>query len=316
MKPHPELCVKKEILATLSYFDLFSYPLTPIEIIKFLGIDCNVQEIAVPLFELEQEESIFRLDEFYALHNNPGLATRRRNGNLKARQQLVIADRIASFLAGFPFVTGIAVSGSLSKNFADEESDVDFFIITKANRLWLARTFMHLFKKLTFLVGKQHYFCMNYYIDQDMLTIKEKNVYTAIEVATLMPLRGIETFGLFYQQNKWVSSFLPNHNMHITYVKANKDSYLKKIIEFFFNNAAGNYLDSLFMKITAGKWAKKTRLKKLSKSGNVMGMDAGKHYAKPLPANFQIKLLQRYEMKLYALYREFEQKSGTNMLNI
>ncbi|MHA4843582.1 nucleotidyltransferase domain-containing protein [Flavitalea antarctica] len=310
------MCVKKEILATLSYFDLFSYPLTPIEIVKFLSIDCSVQEIALPLLELEQEGSIFKLDDFYALHNNPALATRRKNGNIKARQQLVTADKIASFLAGFPFVSGVAVSGSLSKNFADENSDIDFFIITKSNRLWLARTFMHLFKKLTFLVGKQHYFCMNYYIDHEMLRIKEQNVYTAIEVATLMPLRGIETFGLFFQHNKWVSQYLPNHNMHITYVKANKDSLVKKFIEFFFNNAAGNYLDTLLMKITANKWAEKTRRKKLNKNGNVMGMDAGKHYAKPLPANFQVKLLERYEIRLYALYRQFEEQSGSNILNI
>ena len=310
------MCVKKEILAALSYFDLFNYPLTSIEIIKFLGVDCSVQEITVPLLELEQEESIFKLDEFYSLHNNPCLVTRRRDGNIKARQQLVTADKIASFLAGFPFVTGVAVSGSLSKNFADEESDIDFFIITKSNRLWLARTFMHVFKKLTFLVGKQHYFCMNYYIDHEMLRIKEQNIYTAIEVATLMPLRGIETFGSFFQHNKWVSEFLPNHNMHITYVKASKDSYLKMFIELLFNNRAGNYVDSLFMKITSRKWAEKTRRKKLNKNGNVMGMDAGKHYAKPLPANFQVKLLQRYEMKLYALYMQFEKKPGTNILNI
>jgi predicted nucleotidyltransferase len=309
------LCVKKEILATLSYFDLFSYPLTSIEIVKFLGIGCSVQEISLPLLQLEQEESIYKLEEFYALHNNNALVTRRREGNLKARQQLVTADKIASFLAGFPFVTGVAVSGSLSKNFADENSDIDFFIITKSNRLWLARTFMHIFKKLTFLVGKQDYFCMNYYIDHDMLRIKEQNIYTAIEVATLMPLRGIETFGRFFQENKWVSELLPNHNMHITYVKANRDSFIKKITEFFFNNPAGNYLDSLLMKITSKKWAEKTRRKKLNKNGNIMGMDAYKHYAKPLPANFQFKLLQRYEMKLYALYRQFEEKSEKNILN-
>jgi len=309
------LCVKKEILATLSYFDLFSYPLTSIEIVKFLGIGCSVQEISHPLLELEQEESIFKLDEFYSLQNNPALVTRRKDGNLKARQQLATADKIASFLAGFPFVTGIAVSGSLSKNFADEKSDIDFFIVTKSNRLWLARTFMHIFKKLTFLVGKQDYFCMNYYIDHEMLRIKEQNIYTAIEVATLMPLRGIETFGLFFQHNKWVSEFLPNHNMHITYVKANKDSFIKKVTEFILNNPAGNYLDSLLMKITSKKWGEKTRRRKLNKNGNVMGMDAYKHYAKPLPANFQLKLLQRYEMKLYALYRQFEEKAEKNILN-
>ena len=58
------------------------------------------------------------------------------------------------------------MSGSLSKHFADEKSDIDFFIITSANRLWIARTCMHLFKKVSYIAGKQHWFCMNYYVDE------------------------------------------------------------------------------------------------------------------------------------------------------
>jgi hypothetical protein len=65
------------------------------------------------------------------------------------------------------------------------------FITTAKNRLWIARTLMHGLKKLTFLFNKQHYFCMNYYVDEvQQLQIREKNIYTAIEVATLMPSTG------------------------------------------------------------------------------------------------------------------------------
>jgi predicted nucleotidyltransferase len=44
------------------------------------------------------------------------------------------AKAVAKFLSWFPYIRGIAISGSLSKNFADENSDLDFFIITAANR--------------------------------------------------------------------------------------------------------------------------------------------------------------------------------------
>ena len=60
------------------------------------------------------------------------------------------------------------------------------------------------------------------------------------------------------------------------------------------------------MKITAGRWLKKTHLKKLNSHGIVMGMDTGKHYAKPEPKNFQSKLLARYENKVAQLLREYE----------
>jgi trehalose utilization protein len=155
---------------------------------------------------------------------------------------------------------------------------------------------------------------MNYYIDDEMLTIKEKNIFTAIEIATLMPLRGIDTFRNFFQQNKWANDFLPNHNMYISYVKENRRSLLKNIIEWIFDNKAGNQMDSVFMNITAHKWSAKTKMKKLNRNGVVMSLDAGKHYAKPSPENFQMKLLQRYEMKLYAVYRQFEQRAGSNVV--
>jgi len=87
------------------------------------------------------------LGEFYCLFNNYALAERRKKGNDAAAKLLKKADKAANFIAAFPFVKGVAISGSLSKKFADEDADIDFFIITAANRLWLARTFLHLFLK-------------------------------------------------------------------------------------------------------------------------------------------------------------------------
>ena len=266
------------------------------------------KEIALELAELEACRFIYKVGDFYSLQNNEAIASRRKKGNAKARMMLETAGGIAGFLSRFPFVRGVAVSGSLSKNFADEESDIDFFIITKRNRLWLARTLMHLFKKFTFLIGRQHLFCMNYYIDEDQLEIKEKNIYTAIEVATLIPLRGIESFQHFFTANKWITDYLPKHTMRISYVNRLKDWYLKSVFEFIFDNAAGNVLDSLLMKITALKWSAKTKRRKLNKRGVVMTMDAAKHYAKPKPEAFQQNLLYQYEQKVALIHNRYKRK--------
>ena len=125
-------------------------------------------DISFPLIEqaleiLVNDKTVFRFDDFYTLQNAPALVQRRRAGNLLAVEQMKTAQKAAKLLAAFPFIKGIAVSGSLSKNFADKDSDIDFFIVTAANRLWVARTFMHLYKKFTFLIGRQHWFCMNYF---------------------------------------------------------------------------------------------------------------------------------------------------------
>lgn len=305
------MCVKQDILATLSYFDIFDYPLTQTEIFQFLGKAHPQEEFSDGLYSLVMESWIYKLDEFYLLQDNYALVVRRRQGNARAREMLKTAEKVAGFLSGFPFVRGIAVSGSLSKNFADQDSDIDFFVITAKNRLWLARTFMHFFKKLTFLAKKQHWFCMNYYIDEEMMQIREKNIYTATEVVTLLPLRGIRTFNDFYASNKWSRHYLPNHSLRISYVEEVKKPLLKKILEPLFNNFIGSFLDYCLMKLTASRWGRKTKNRKLNSRSIVMSMDSSKHYAKPDPRNFQEKLLQLYEKKRINLFRSYENKAKT-----
>ncbi|MDB5109059.1 MAG: hypothetical protein JWR67_173 [Mucilaginibacter sp.] len=300
--------IKEKILATLAYFDIFNYPLTSGEIYLFLSARYPQNDFDVALQFLTDNRTIYRFDKLYTLKNDSSLTTRRYEGNKKAAELIKVGDKISDMLIRFPYVRGIAISGSLSKNFADENSDIDFFIITKKNRLWIARTLMHAFKKLTFLVNKEDYFCMNYYIDEQQLEIVEKTIYTAIEIVTLIPLQGDSQFERFYAANAWTLHYLPNKIMRVSSAKPIKNSLFKTLFETLFNNAFGNAIDNVLMKITAGRWIKKTALKKLNSKGKIMALDVDKHYAKPDPKNFQHKLLTQYENKVSILLRQ-EQNS-------
>jgi predicted nucleotidyltransferase len=249
---------------------------------------------------------VHHIDKFYTLKNDYFLIERRVKGNARAEKMIDIAKKVSNLLVGFPFVRGIAISGSLSKNFADEDADIDLFIITAKNKLWIARTLMHCLKKLTFLVNRQHYFCMNYYIDEQELQIREKNIYTAIEIATLMPLHGDTVFEQFYAANIWTRNFLPHKCMRLTTARSLKRSWLKICAEMLFNNPIGDALDNLLMRITTNRWLKKVQQKKLNVKGVIMGMDTGKHYAKPDPKNFQNKLLLKYQVKVLQLLDHWE----------
>jgi hypothetical protein len=298
--------IKENILATLAYFDMFSYPLTKAEVYLFLKNKYNYEFFEDALKCLLNDGIIHQFDSFYTLKNDQYLIVRRNEGNKKAAELIKIAGKVGNFLIRFPYVRGIAISGSLSKNFADENSDIDLFIITEKNRLWVARTIMHCFKKLTFLINKEHLFCMNYYIDMQQLEIVEKNAYTAIEVGTLIPLQGDVVFEKFYAANAWIRDYIPNKNMRISSAKPVKNSIFKTAFEYLLNIPIGNLIDNMLMKITAGRWSKKTILKKLNNHGIVLGMATGKHFAKPDPVNFQNKLLTRYENKVSQLLNDYE----------
>lgn len=288
----------QNILKTLGYFDLFKYPLTEKEVYLFNQAEVTDAAIAAELEQLVKAKKVFQMEEFYSLQNNPELAQRRRQGNKLAVEQLRIAKRVARFLSKFPYVKGIAVSGSLSKNFATEKTDIDFFIITAANRLWIARTFMHLYKKITFLTGRQNWFCMNYYVDEAAMEIKEKNIFTAIEIVTLMPMYGKDCLQEFMESNGWITSFFPLKHFNNNVSGDLPKGFLSRLIERIFSGRAGDRADKKLMQITAARWQRKEKRREVNSRGGLIGMSVDRHFSKPDPKNFQDKVVNAYRKKV------------------
>lgn len=299
--------VKKDILATLAYFDMFDYPLKKRELFIFLQRSYEASVFEEGLSTLIDESFVYEIENFISLQNNFSLAARRLKGNNKAELLLKKASFAAKLISKFPYVRGVAISGSLSKNFADDSADIDFFIITAKHRLWIARTWLHAFKKITFLFNRQHFFCMNYFIDETQLEIIEKNIYTATEIVTLVPLFGSEVFEKFYNANGWTKDFLPNHFLRVSSSKEIKGNWIKSFLEFALDNKPGNFFETWFMKLTTRSWNEKTRKHKLNNNGVVMSITSSTYYAKPNPMNFQNKLLSHYENKVENIFENYEE---------
>ncbi len=135
---------------------------------------------------------------------------RRKKGNELAEKRLKTAKRVSGLISRFPFIRGILLSGSISKGFMEEDSDIDYFIITHPNRVWFSRLMLMLFKKLFFFNSKK-IFCINYFVDSEKLEIEEKNIFTATEIVTLLPTYGKKIYDEFYEKNYWVKEFYPNY---------------------------------------------------------------------------------------------------------
>jgi len=223
---------------------------------------------------------------------------------------MVTAGKVAGFLSKFPFTKAIAVSGSLSKNFATEKTDIDFFIITAANRLWIARTCMHLYKKLTFLMGRQHWFCMNYYVDEAALEITEKNIFTATEIVTLIPMQGKSSFHDFVTRNEWTKTYFPLRQFLASSTPEIKRGAVRRSFEKVLSGRLGDTLDKWLMNITDRRWQKKAKRKKLNSKGGAMGMAVGRHFSKPDPKNFQDKVLEQYRVKLQQVLQLHDKKAS------
>ena len=176
-----------ETLKTILYFSIFRYPLNKDEIHSYTNYE-TITETEKELQHLIDEKILRKVDEFYVYGSDLDSVIKRMRGNMYAKKVMKKASKKAKFIAKFPYVEAVGISGSLSKGYYDNLSDIDFFVITKPNKLWICRTLLMLYKKI-FLFNSRRYFCVNYFVSSSQLEIEEQNRFTATELKTLIPMK-------------------------------------------------------------------------------------------------------------------------------
>jgi len=178
-------------------------------------------------------------------------------------------------------------------------SDVDFFIITEPGRLWLSRTLLVIFKKI-FLLNSHKYFCVNYFVDTEHLGIEEKNLFTATESVTLLPMWGREFYEAFCKKNAWAWQCYPHFSFRsTTEVPPHSRRFFKKILENLFAGSFGNWLDGKAMRFTVAYWKKKFR--HLDHTAFDIALKSRRGVSKHHPLHFQEKVLTRMAENLKTL---------------
>lgn len=248
----------KSILRLLLYHQVFTYPLTLEEIQSLIGVkNCVLTDVEAELDLLLSEKMIYCIEGFYSVQAEEKWVRRRKEGNQRAKEYIKKARRISRIIACFPFVRAIFLSGSLSKNYVDEKSDIDYFIITEPNRLWFVRMLFILFKR-TILLNSNKYFCFNYLIDSAHLEISDKSFYTAIETVTLMPVYGKKLYLDFMHQNRWAKNFFPNFPLReITPLSEEKKPLLRNLLEMIFRLGLFDHLENYLLQRSIRRWTKR-----------------------------------------------------------
>jgi hypothetical protein len=284
----PSSSCASDIFNKLAYYHVFSYPLTLNEISKF----CKSENITEEINLLIQQGLIFKHDEFYSLSSDISSVKKRIEGNKRSVTYLEKGIKKAKLIAKFPFVKAVLISGSLSKGYMAEDGDVDFFIITQKNRLWIARTSLILYKKI-FLLNSRKYFCVNYFVDEENLEIKHKNIFTATEITTLLPVVNNKIYSNFMESNNWIYDYYPSASSSKPNVLTHKRSTFQKITEPLINNKMGEELDKYFMKLTLKKW--NSKFSEMNSEDFNIAMETSRRASKHHPSNFQKHVLESHE---------------------
>jgi hypothetical protein len=196
------------VLDTLVYADLFDWPLTAGEIHRLLPIAATAREVHLVLTDDAIIPGVVRAGASYALAGRRALFERRARCAATSARLWPHARRLGRCVARLPWVRLVAVTGSLAVDAADDRADVDLFIVTADDRLWLTRA-------LTIAVGRTApagvKSCPNYLVTTTALSLPERDRYTAHELAQLVPLHGAATYRELLACNAWYREHLPNH---------------------------------------------------------------------------------------------------------
>jgi hypothetical protein len=295
----------KSIIKAMLYYDIFSYPLTSEEIYHNIGTNhITPNDLREELNNLCSKGIIHNKRDFYICEDNEELINKRLKGNLLAVKRMRTAFRMSRVIAAFPFVRGILLSGSLSKGYMEKDSDIDYFVITHPNRVWISKLLLMLFKK-TFLLNSKKMFCVNYFIDADNLEIEEKNIFTATELATLVPTFGPDFYDELYNKNIWVKQYFPNFpKRKADKILDKKNSPIKSLLEKTLSKKLGDKLDNFSMKVFERFNSRKYKFYNADEFK--LAFKSNKNVSKHHPKFFQKRVLDEFNRKILAFEEKYK----------
>jgi len=290
----------RSILKTLLYYQIFRFPLRLDELHRFSSYGYNGRGSVDESVDQLVEWGLVRRHEEWVFLGETKDIKERCNAERLAEKVMPRALRRSRFIARFPFVRGVALSGTLSKGIFDKGDDVDFFVITARDRLWICRTLLMTFKK-AFLLNSKRTFCINYFITEDNLVIPNQNRFTAAEIAWLKPTVNAQLFSDFFASNNWTRLCLPNWRP----VNVNEASDLptkRSFAEWIFSGPLGARIDDRCREAIVAR--NRRKYKELNSSQFNNALRASSKVSKHHPRSLEEKILQQFSDKVLAFEKD------------
>lgn len=194
---------------SISYHNLFDYPLTLADLIKWQTTKRFVGNKRITI-----------QNGYYFLKGRGGLIYKRLLRKRISHKKMHIAKKAANIIQFIPTIKMVAVTGSLAMKNSGEESDIDLMIVTKNGTLWTTRALTYLVivlfgfaKRNPLDKNQKDKLCLNIWLDENDLKWKktDHNLYTSHEIAQIEPIVNKDmTYEKFLYENKWILKYWPN----------------------------------------------------------------------------------------------------------
>jgi len=225
---HPVDHVEKGILHTVSYFEFFSYAPTLAELHRFHHTSIQVQDIKQAVQDLTESGRLVVRRGRVAQSNQVLTTTRLRQESSEQIFQRFVESHLP-FFTWIPMIRFIGISGSLSMRNIKEDADIDLFVITSEDTVWLTRSIIlvvsHILSRIPIFASRP--LCWNIIMSESDLTLppRKQNEYAAHELLQLnMVFQRRDTHIALLSANRWIFQIFPN--AQFGYIKVNIPSRL------------------------------------------------------------------------------------------
>ncbi len=203
--------LERAIYSTLSYRDVFQFPLTAPEIHRYLhGQAAPQDEVADALSASPLRNSHLDFDgKYFALGGHREFFAVRRAREQLSTKQWPTALRMARFLATLPNVRMVALTGSLAAGNFDTGADIDFLLLTDGGTMWRTRALCRLLALAEKKLGTG-LFCPNMFLSAAQPKLARQSLYDAQELCQMIPLYGFAEYEAIRRENAWTDHYLPN----------------------------------------------------------------------------------------------------------
>lgn len=237
------------ILITLAYFDVFGFGMSLKDLSKFILGESPRQNnnlLKIELIKLKNE--IVDIGGKYFLKNTNPVRL------LNVDEVLKKASNSAKWFEYIPFVEFVAVCNYLPIGIADQDSDIDVLIITKVNRIFMARLFttviLHVLRLRRHGKKVSGRFCLSFYANEAFLDFSDllidNDIYFAYWLLALYPIYGdISIYENIQSENQnWMKYFFAEKRTN-KFELTKKKSLFKKVVERFFSSKLGDWIEAL-----------------------------------------------------------------------
>ena len=200
--------LRTAILCTLAYADVFDYPLTAPEIHRYLiGCRAAQAEVLAALESMAGNQASLN-GGLWALPGREGIVGLRRRREVQAETLWPLAIKYGRRIAALPFVRLVAVTGALAADNVEPDADLDYLVVTRPGYLWVTRAMILALDRAT--NASLARICPNFILAESRLALDERDLFTAQELARMIPISGLAVYTAMRAENRWTDSFLPN----------------------------------------------------------------------------------------------------------